>query len=99
MIVSALCGIASLILLLRGANSGARFLAIGAVAGNRLGHGLTTLYAEFFSFPFLIFRESPDLYLVAGGVTVASGLAGAFQSIRRIVALPPAITDEPVAAR
>lgn len=39
-IVSALCGIASLILLLRGANSGARFLAIGAVATVIWGWGV-----------------------------------------------------------
>lgn len=72
-------------------------LLIGAVAGNRMGHGMTTLYAEFFSFPFLIFRESLDLYLIAGGVTVASALAGAFQSIRRIVSLPPAVAMRPPA--
>ena len=72
-------------------------LAIGALAGNLLGRGLTRLYAEFFSFPFLIFRESADLYLIAGGVTVGAALAGALKSLWGIVTLPPAVAMRPPA--
>jgi putative ABC transport system permease protein len=70
-------------------------LAIGSGAGWWLGRGLTRLYAEFYSFPFLIFRQSVDLYLVAGGVSVASALAGAAKAIWQTASLPPAVAMRP----
>lgn len=70
-------------------------LIIGSGFGFWLGRGLTRLYAEFFSFPFLIFRQSIDLYLLAGGVTVFAALAGAAKSIWSIVILPPAVAMRP----
>ncbi|MEX3007278.1 ABC transporter permease [Hoeflea sp. TYP-13] len=72
-------------------------LVIGSVAGWWLGRGLTRLYAEFFSFPFLIFRQSIDLYFLAGGVTIAAALAGAANAIWSTVALPPAVAMSPPA--
>ncbi len=72
-------------------------LVIGSTAGLWLGRGLTRLYAEFFSFPFLIFRQSIDLYILAGSVTVAAALAGAVKAIWSTVALPPAVAMSPPA--
>ncbi len=72
-------------------------LAIGAAAGWWLGRGLTRIYAEFFSFPFLIFTQSLDLYAIAGSVTVLSALAGAAKSIWSIANLPPAVAMRPPA--
>ncbi len=72
-------------------------LAIGSVAGAWLGRGMTEIYGEFFSFPYLIFRESPDLYAIAGGVTAAAALAGAAHAIRSVAALPPAVAMRPAA--
>lgn len=72
-------------------------LAIGSAAGTWAGRGLTRLYSEFYSFPFLIFRSSFDLYLLAGGVTAAAALAGAARSILTIVRLPPAVAMRPPA--
>lgn len=72
-------------------------VAVGAVAGIWLGHGLTRLYADFFWFPFLIFRQSPDLYVVAAGVTALAALAGAARAIWSIVSLPPAVAMQPPA--
>lgn len=72
-------------------------LAIGALSGNWMGRSLTRLYAEFFSFPFLIFRQSLDLYVLAGGVTVVAALAGAARAIWSVVALPAAIAMQPPA--
>lgn len=66
-------------------------IAIGSVAGNWLGRGMTRLYAEFFSFPFLIFRQSLDLYVIAAGVSTAAALAGAGRAIWSVVRLPPAV--------
>ncbi len=72
-------------------------LIIGSIAGYWLGHGLTVLYGEFFSFPFLIFRQSTDLYFLAGGVTIAAALAGAAKAVWTTVSLPPAIAMRPPA--
>ena len=72
-------------------------LVIGSGAGWWLGRGLTRMYAEFFSFPFLIFTQSFDLYAIAGSVVVASALAGAAKSIWSIANLPPAVAMRPPA--
>ncbi len=72
-------------------------LAIGALSGNWMGRSLTRLYAEFFSFPFLIFRQSLDLYVLAGGVTVVAALAGAAHAIWGVVVLPAAVAMQPPA--
>jgi putative ABC transport system permease protein len=66
-------------------------LVIGSGAGWWLGRGLTRLYAQFYSFPFLVFRNSVDLYVLAAGVTLISALAGAARAIRSVVALPAAV--------
>lgn len=72
-------------------------IVIGSVAGAWLGRELTQLYGEFFSFPFLIFRQSTDLYALAAGVTVAAALAGSTRAIWSVVSLPPAIAMRPPA--
>jgi putative ABC transport system permease protein len=72
-------------------------LIIGSGAGWWLGRGLTRLYAQFYSFPFLIFRQSVDLYFLAGGVSVASALAGAAKAIWQTASLPPAVAMRPPA--
>ncbi len=72
-------------------------LVIGAATGWWLGRGLTRLYATFFSFPFLIFRQSFDLYLLAGSITIAAALAGALRAIWTVVTLPPAVAMQPPA--
>lgn len=72
-------------------------LLLGSGAGWWLGRGLTRLYAKFYSFPFLIFRQSIDLYFLAGGVSVAAALAGAAKAIWATSRLPPAVAMRPPA--
>ncbi|MEZ5812159.1 MAG: FtsX-like permease family protein [Rhizobiaceae bacterium] len=72
-------------------------LLIGAVAGAWLGRGLTRMYGDFFSFPYLIFRQSLDLYALAGGITALAALAGAARAIWSVVILPPAVAMRPAA--
>lgn len=72
-------------------------LAIGSIFGTWLGRGLTELYAKFYSFPFLIFRQTFDLYLIAGGISVGAALAGAAKAIWTTVSLPPAVAMRPPA--
>lgn len=70
-------------------------LGIGCVAGTWLGRGLTQLYGDFFSFPFLIFTHGIDLYVIAATVTVVSALAGASSAIWATIVLPPAVAMRP----
>lgn len=72
-------------------------IAVGAGTGAWLGRGLTRLYGEFFSFPFLIFHQSTDLYAIAAAVTVASALAGSARAIWNVVSLPAAVAMQPPA--
>ncbi|WP_206454367.1 ABC transporter permease [Aurantimonas marina] len=70
-------------------------IAIGSVAGTWLGQGLTRLYGNFFSFPFLIFQSSLDLYVLAAGISLAAALIGAMKAIMSVLALEPAIAMQP----
>ncbi len=70
---------------------------IGAVVGTWLGRGMTVMYSHFFAFPFLVFRSSVDIYLVAAGVSMAAAAAGALKAIAVVFALPPAVAMRPPA--
>ena len=72
-------------------------VTIGGIAGTRLGHGMASIYGEFYSFPFLVFSQEPDLYVIATTVTFASALAGAANAIMGAVRLPPAVAMRPPA--
>jgi putative ABC transport system permease protein len=72
-------------------------VVIGAIVGNLLGRGMTRLYGDFFSFPFLVFRQSADLYLIAAGVSAVSALAGSARPIIDVLRLPPAVAMRPPA--
>lgn len=66
-------------------------VVIGGIAGTRLGHGMASLYGEFYSFPFLVFSQEPDLYVISTLVTFAAALIGAANAITGAVRLPPAV--------
>ncbi len=72
-------------------------VAIGGIAGMWLGIVVTRLFGEFFRFPFLVFIESPDLYVTAAGLSLAAAIAGAVHALRDIVRLPPAVAMQPPA--
>lgn len=72
-------------------------ILIGSLAGTWLGRQMTVLYAEFYAFPFLIFRTDPSTYLIAGGITVAAAVIGAIAAIRTAFSLPAAVAMQPPA--
>lgn len=72
-------------------------IVLGSVAGAWLGAGLADLYARFFAFPFLVFSRDPQVYGLAAFVTAAAAAAGALQSLRGVLALPPAVAMTPPA--
>jgi putative ABC transport system permease protein len=76
---------AKLVLLIGGIGVG-----LGTLMGAWLGHFQTGLYADFFHFPFLLYRPGPSSFLLAGGISLAAALAGSLAAVRQAVGLPPA---------
>ncbi|MGB7903516.1 MAG: FtsX-like permease family protein [Steroidobacteraceae bacterium] len=79
-------------------------LAIGAVGtllgwffGYWLGLYSTTMYADFYRFPFLLFRPNAGPFLLAAGASVGAALLGAIGAVRRAAALSPAAAMQPPA--
>lgn len=72
-------------------------IAVGSAAGTWFGREMAALYGKFFSFPFLVFRQELDLYVIASAVTGAAGLTGAARAIASVVALPAAVAMQPPA--
>lgn len=64
---------------------------IGSTVGTLIGARVTALYGDFFRFPFLVFADAPELYVVSAGLSVLAAVLGAVRSMREIVSLPPAI--------
>lgn len=72
-------------------------ILLGATAGTWLGSGLTSLYGEFYRFPFLVFRIDSSIYLIAGGATLAAAGLGALRAVRDAIRLAPAVAMAPPA--
>jgi putative ABC transport system permease protein len=72
-------------------------IVIGFGLGTWLGRGLTTLYGDFFHFPFLVFLKPTSIYAVAGGLSLAAALAGGLRAVYQAVDLPPAVAMSPPA--
>lgn len=72
-------------------------IGIGSIAGNYMGKLMTQMYAQYFSFPFLVFDESLDLYLIAAAISLFAALGGALSSIMKAARLPPAVAMRPPA--
>lgn len=70
---------------------------VGVGLGAWLGRGLTELYADYFKFPELSFRLHLQPAATALLISLLSALAGAFLSVRRVAALPPAEAMRPPA--
>lgn len=68
---------------------------VGWALGAWLGHWNTTLYANFYRFPFLLYRPSPQAFLIAAAVSLAAALAGSLTMVARAVRLPPAAAMVP----
>lgn len=62
---------------------------LGWVIGVFFGRYNTQNYAELFRFPLLIYRPSPQSFLLGGIISLAGALAGALLAIKNAVKLPP----------
>jgi putative ABC transport system permease protein len=74
---------------------GAVGIVIGSLAGIALGRHNTTTYAEFYRFPFLLYRPGPAPFLLAALASLGAALLGAMGTVRRAAALPPAESMKP----
>ncbi|MBN8534394.1 MAG: ABC transporter permease [Rhizobiales bacterium] len=72
-------------------------IVLGAAAGVWLGNGAARLYADFFRFPFLLFRTDPSTYMAGGAAALGAGVFGALRALREVMQLPPAIAMSPPA--
>jgi len=72
-------------------------IAAGFAAGTWFSHGMATLYASFFNFPYLIFSVSAKVYIIAGGLGLITAGAGAIHSALGAARLPPAVAMNPPA--
>ncbi len=72
-------------------------ITIGWAAGAWLGRFNTQLYAEFYHFPFLLYRPSPMAFVIGAAVSLAAALAGTLGAVRGAATLPPAEAMRPPA--
>lgn len=70
-------------------------IVIGSIAGTWLGGHITSLLAEYYRFPFLVFIKSPDIYVAGAALSIAAATIGAARSLRDIVGLAPAVAMQP----
>jgi putative ABC transport system permease protein len=70
-------------------------IAAGTAIGLILGIRMTTLYADYFRFPFLYFRIDPAIYFLSIGVALAAVVAGTASAVMRAVRLAPAVAMVP----
>lgn len=68
---------------------------LGFLAGAWLGRGLTRLYGEFYHFPYLVFLNPADVYLLGGGISFAAAWLGGLRAALRAASLPPAVAMAP----
>lgn len=71
--------------------------AVGLLLGTWMGGAMIKLYAVYFKLPELVFRFDARDALLAIGISFLAGSAGAFDSVRRAVQLPPAEAMRPPA--
>jgi putative ABC transport system permease protein len=67
----------------------------GVLAGAWLGSEMIELYNRYFRFPSLEYRMSAGVAMSAAGLALASAAVGAASTVRRAVAVPPAVAMRP----
>ena len=70
-------------------------VAVGIVAGIWMGQGLSNIYMEFFSLPFMIYVLKPQVVISAALIAVAVSILGTLYAVRNAVKLPPAQAMRP----
>ena len=71
--------------------------AAGVLVGAWLGSGMTAMYNDFFRFPTLLYRLTPEYVLGALAIGCSAGMIGAVVAVRRVARLAPAVAMRPAA--
>ena len=72
-------------------------VGIGWAGGSWLARALARIYAEFYEFPYLIYRMPLETYLVSGLLGFAAAVTGAVQSALAAARMAPAVAMSPPA--
>lgn len=70
---------------------------IGVALGAWAGRGLVSVYSDFYRFPVLAFRPSGSTVVLGAVSSAVASMAGAIQSVRNAVRVPPAEAMRPEA--
>jgi len=72
-------------------------IGLGWAAGSWLSYALARLYAEFFDFPYLIYRVTLDSYAISGAIALGAAGLGAIRAALSAARLSPAVAMAPPA--
>ncbi|MBK1636618.1 ABC transporter permease [Rhodovulum adriaticum] len=72
-------------------------IGIGWAVGSWLSHALAVLYADFFDFPYLIYRVSYDVYVISAVIALSAAGLGAVRAALAATRLSPAVAMAPAA--
>lgn len=72
-------------------------ILLGWGLGTWMGQAMTTMYGDYFKFPFLIYRPNISTFIISGGLSVAIAVFAAWFAVRRAVRLAPAVAMVPPA--
>jgi putative ABC transport system permease protein len=67
----------------------------GLLVGIQLGKGLSNLYMNFYSLPFMIYTLKPQVILAAAFISIGVSILGTLHAVRSAVRLPPAQAMRP----
>ena len=70
-------------------------ITLGSALGLWLGMRMTTLYGDYFRFPFLYFRTDPAIFALSIGVALVASVGGTAAAVLRAVRLAPAVAMVP----
>jgi len=69
----------------------------GVLIGVWLGMGMSSMYMDFYRFPYLTYQLRPRVALIAALVSIAAAMLGTVYSVTRAALLPPAEAMQPAA--
>ena len=67
----------------------------GIVAGIWMGKGMSNIYMDFYSLPFMIYVLKPQVILAAALISIAVAILGTLYAVRSAARLPPAQAMRP----
>jgi len=72
-------------------------VVIGCIAGAKIGHGLTVMYARFFRFPIIHYHFEPWVVLLSVVISLVAAGLSVWTAVRQAAKLPPAEAMRPEA--